>query len=205
MTIAFVQSPRRVAPGKIAMRLSAVAMFFAAAVAHAQTEPPTHATAKAADWQEPTDEVIVRGKRSVFRLRMELQAARENVWETFNAINSDDDFDIACNDAARTGSRITKRTCRPQYSDRATREAGRELARRLKECVENPNPKCWENAMWTSTGMAQEQIARIATMDTRMDQEFQDLARTHPELAAAILDYQAKERAYTEAVRKPQD
>jgi hypothetical protein len=50
-------------------------MFFAAAPAQAQKAPPL--AGEAAGPQEPTDEIIVRGKRSVSRLRIELQAAAE--------------------------------------------------------------------------------------------------------------------------------
>jgi hypothetical protein len=59
--------------------------------------------------------------------------------------------------------------------------------------------------MLAGTAEAQEQIARIADMDQRLDDEFQQLARERPELAEAILDFQAKEREYEEAARGRRD
>jgi hypothetical protein len=73
----------------------------------AQEAPPVRAAGDPN--AQISDEVIVRGKRTLLDLRTELQAARERVWGVFNAINSNNDFDISCMDAARTGSRIPQR------------------------------------------------------------------------------------------------
>src|SRR5689334_14628455 len=115
------------------LKVIAAALLVASSpLAAAQDEPP--ATASAVQAQEPVDEVVVRGKRTLFSLRKELQAARENVWDVFNTINSDDDFDIACTSAPQTGSHYKKRACRPQYATNATRQAGQDLARRMSAC-----------------------------------------------------------------------
>lgn len=168
------------------------------AFAAAQNEPPATATAEPA--QEPVEEVVVRGKRTLFSLRRELQSARENVWDVFSALNSDDDFDIACTSAPRTGSHVKNRACRPQYADDATRRAGQELARRMSEC-DPGDAGCLEAAMQMATAEAQAHLAIIPYMDKRLDEEFHRLAAEQPELAAAILEYLAKQREYEDAVR----
>jgi hypothetical protein len=174
----------------------------------AQNEPPASATAPATKGaegaQEPVEEVVVRGRRTLFSLRRELQAARENVWEVFSAINSDDDFDIACTSAPKTGTRVKNRTCRPQYANNATRRAGQELARRMSDCAPGDSD-CLEAAMQMGTAEAQTYLAIIPYMDKRLDEEFHRLAVEQPELAAAILEYVAKEREYEEAVRTRED
>ena len=55
--------------------------------------------------------------------------------------------------------------------------------------------------MQMATGDAQAQLAIIPYMDKRLDDEFHRLAADQPELAAAILEYLAKEHEYEEAVR----
>jgi hypothetical protein len=60
---------------------------------------------------------------------------------------------------------------------------------------------CLEQAPQSSGAEAQTEIGRIAGMDKQMDEEFQRLARSNPELAAAILNYQQKEREYEDALR----
>ena len=146
----------------------------------------------------------MRGRRTLFSLRRELQTARENVWEVFSAINSDDDFDIACTSAPRTGSHVKSRACRPQYADNATRQAGQELARRMSACAPGDSA-CLEAAMQMATGDAQASLAIVPYMDKRLDDEFHRLAAEQPELAAAILEYLAKEREYEDAVRSRDD
>jgi len=181
-------------------------MFLAAALlaasspafAAAQNEPP--ATPSAAQSQEPVEEVVVRGRRTLFSLRRELQAARENVWDVFSAINTDDDFDIACTSAPQTGSHYKKRACRPQYANNATSRAGQALARLMSACGAG-DAGCLEAAMQSATSEAQAELAIIPYMDKRLDAEFRRLAVEQPELAAAILEYLAKEREYDDAVR----
>jgi hypothetical protein len=183
---------------------TAVIAFSSAALAHAQNEPPATETA---EQQEPVEEVIIHGRRTLFGLRRELEVAREHVWDIFNEINSNDDFDISCMNAARTGTRLTKRTCRPQYADTATSRAGKALARRVHQCDPTSGTYgiCLEMAMQNGGSEAQAEIGRIAIMDKRLDEEFRRLARERPELAAAILEFLAKEREYDDAARSRDD
>jgi hypothetical protein len=166
------------------------------APAHAQNESP--ATENAQPAQEPDEEIVIRGRRTLFTLRKEMEAARERVWAVFNDINSDDDFDISCNDRDRTGTRMTKQVCRPEYANRATAQAGKELARRIQGCPPNsPNYEaCLAAALETGNSEAQQYIARIAYMDQRLDDEFRRLVRERRELATAINEFLAKENEY---------
>ena len=112
----------------ITLIAAALLVLSATTFARAQEEPPpAPAATEAKGAQEPVEEVVVRGRRTLFSLRRDMQSARENVWEVFSAINSDDDFDIACTSAPRTGSHVKSRACRPQYADKATRRAGQDL------------------------------------------------------------------------------
>jgi hypothetical protein len=182
----------------IASIAAALIALCSPAFAAAQNEPP--ATSAAEHAQEPVEEVVVRGRRNLFSLRRELQSARENVWQVFSEINSDDAFDIACTSTPQTGTRVKSRACRPQYADNATRQAGQELARRMSACGAGDSG-CLEAAMQMGTAEAQQYLAIIPYMDKRLDEEFHRLAIEQPELAAAILEYLSKEREYEEAVR----
>jgi hypothetical protein len=78
---------------------------------------------------EKIDEITVLGTRSMRTLRLEVQAARERVYDLFNSLNSDDEFDIHCRNVPRTGTRIPRagaaaRTCDGRPRDhRASRGA----------------------------------------------------------------------------------
>ena len=180
---------------------AALLVLCSPAFAAAQDEPAIAETAAPA--AEPVEEVIVEGRRTLFSLRREMQAARENVWEVFSALNSDDDFDIACTSAQRTGSHVKNRACRPRYADNATRRAGQDVARRLSACdpLKPDYESCLVGAMQMATSEAQAHLAIIPYMDKRLDDEFHRLAADQPELAAAILEYLAKEHEYEDAVR----
>ena len=60
------------------------------------------------------DEVIVPGRRPA-NLRVEIERLEANVYDRFNALNSDDDFDIHCFEQAPTGSNIPLRKCAPNF------------------------------------------------------------------------------------------
>jgi hypothetical protein len=182
----------------------AVVMFFATAgLAQAQNAPPPPAE-HAAQSSEPTDEIVVRGRRSLFNLRMQVQTARERVWEVFNQINSNDDFDITCMGAARTGTHVKNRVCRPNYANRATSRAGKNLIQRVQRNCDPTSASfgdCFEQALQFGGAEAQAEIGRLANMDKRIDEEFKRLAVTNLDLAGAILEYQEKDRTYEGAVR----
>lgn len=146
------------------------------------------------------EEVTVRGQRSLTAYRLEAVAARERVWEVFNEINSDDQFDISCSRRVRTGTRIPKRVCRPAYADYATSQAGKEFLRRMQiNCPPPPSPACLARAYAEGMAAAQLYIGQIAHMDRRLDEEAQRLARENLQFATAILEHQEKQREYQDA------
>ena len=61
---------------------------------------------------EMMEEVIVRGTKSLFELELELYRAEDALYDLFNSINSNDDFDVHCYREAPIGSRIKQRVCK---------------------------------------------------------------------------------------------
>lgn len=57
------------------------------------------------------EEITVQGERTTFSLRMEIESAETEVYNLFNELNSNDDFDVTCKDIVYTGSHIPQRTC----------------------------------------------------------------------------------------------
>ena len=60
------------------------------------------------------DEIVVQG-RNFAVLRLEIQRAEQALYDRFNAINSRKEFDISCEYAVLTGTRIPHRVCRPDF------------------------------------------------------------------------------------------
>lgn len=63
----------------------------------------------------------MRGRRDLYRLRVELWDAEKATYEVFNSFNDEDRFDIKCDVRAPTGGRITRQVCTPNFELEATR------------------------------------------------------------------------------------
>lgn len=70
------------------------------------------------------EEVIVYGT-SLGRLEVKIYRAQEKLFDTFNAFNSDDQYDVHCDYEERVGSRIRQWVCTPNFVKEVTRQAAR--------------------------------------------------------------------------------
>lgn len=183
--------------------IGSVMVFFLSALAEAQDEPGASTDAKRN--LEATEEIVVHGERSLSSLRFQMREARERVWEAFNVVNTNDDFDISCSQVRRTGSRVPQRVCQPQYASDGTSRAGKEFVRIIQMLCPVPDSVCLEGALWNGSAEAQREIGKIRYMDGRLDEEFQRLASENPGLWLAIVEYQMKEREYQEARGRVRD
>lgn len=154
------------------------------------------------------EEVTVRGQRSLVAYRLALEASRERIFDIFNEINSDDEFDIRCRNEERPGSRIPKRVCRPEFSrDVASRAAG-EYVTALKqfcdvgsqECIFG-NPFAAQTAMSRARGVESEEHYKQRVLT----EEIQRLARESWQLYRALLQHEKLRREYQEARGRPPD
>jgi hypothetical protein len=88
--------------------LSLVALLSLGAPAFAQD------VAAASQSAANVDEIVVPGRRPE-NLRVEIERLEQVVYERWNALNSNDEFDIHCLDSEPTGSNITQTRCAPNF------------------------------------------------------------------------------------------
>jgi hypothetical protein len=163
---------------------------------------PAAQPADTADRHEQPDEIIVRGRKSVFALRHEADLALEHVFDVFNEYNSDDDFDIHCSLKRVTGQRTKKQVCSPVYADKATAKAGKELTRRIQaQCGD----QICEQGLTGGQGQWQSALNDLGVMNKRLEAEMKRLALENREVAKAIDDYNAADRAYREQRGRKKD
>lgn len=144
------------------------------------------------------EEVTVVGFRTLRDFRIELQTAREKVYGLFNSLNSDDKFDISCQNLPRTGTRIPQRVCRPQYANTATTDASNEFVTALHSfCPGELNETCLE----VGRSRAQASVSGVSVGDQQLSAEVQRLTQESPEFRQAIVNYEAVERRYQDARR----
>src|SRR5690606_39971717 len=97
------------------------------------------------------------------------------------------EFRIHCSNAARSGTRITQRVCRPQYADSATRDAGRQfLGALFFECTVGgaaapSTPFDNEACVHRVSGVAQTAVSEVGLKDRQLANEVQRLAHERSE------------------------
>jgi len=75
-------------------------------------------SAPAATAAEPTEEITVRGQRSLAEYRVELERQRDEIFRMFNEANEGNDTDIRCKKEQPTGSRTRQTVCRSNAENR---------------------------------------------------------------------------------------
>lgn len=120
------------------------------------------------------EEVIVPG-RMPENLRVEIERVEAAVYERFNALNSNDEFDIHCFAQAPTGSNIPLRTCAPNFVIRAeSRAASKILTDGRGGAGNNNDPAEHEMRMKEKSRELTEEMQRVARED---EQLLRDLVR----------------------------
>jgi hypothetical protein len=136
-----------------------------AAPAFAQTARPS----PGAD----VEEVIVPGWTPE-NIRVEIERLETVVYDRFNALNSNDEFDIHCLVQAPTGSNIPLRTCVPNFVLRAESAAGRKMLTDGRSGAGNKNNPA-------------EQRTRMEGKSRELTEEMQRIAREDEELLRGLV------------------
>ena len=123
---------------------------------------------------EDIEELVVPG-RAPESLRVEIERLETAVYDRFNALNSDDEFDIHCLEHARTGSNIPSRTCAPNFVIRAESRAAMNTLRDGRSGLANHhNPAEQRMRMEQKSRELTAEIQRVARED---EQLLRDLVR----------------------------
>jgi hypothetical protein len=119
------------------------------------------------------DEVIVSGRPE--NLRVEIERLEESVYERFNALNSNDEFDIHCFEQVPTGRHVPLRTCAPNFVTRTeSAAAGSMLTDGLHRAGNNNRPAEQAMRMEEKSRELTAEMQRIARQD---EQLLRDLVR----------------------------
>ena len=120
------------------------------------------------------EELVVPG-RTPENLRVEIERLEVAVYDRFNALNSNDEFDIHCLEQAPTGSNIPLRTCAPNFVIRAeSRAATKMLTDGRGGAGNNNNPAEQRAFMEEKSRELTAEIQRVARED---EQLLRDLVR----------------------------
>ena len=120
---AFVQYPLAFAIVSLAALLSGRAL--------AQADSAGAPAAAASSSAEPVEEVTVRGRKTLGQYRLELERARDEIFEIYNQANEGNANDINCRKEQPTGSRTRQTVCRSNAENEADATAARDFLNAL--------------------------------------------------------------------------
>ena len=114
------------------------------------------------------EELIVPG-RTPENLRVEIERLETAVYDRFNVLNSNDEFDIHCLVQAPTGSNIPLRTCAPNFVTRTESVAAKTMVRDGRGGAgNNNNPAEQRMFMQRMSRELTEELQRVAREDEQL-------------------------------------
>jgi hypothetical protein len=93
--------------------------------------PAMEAAQDAPGAAEGVEEIEVTGQRSLLALRMQVEAAQDEVHLLFNELNTDDAFDIVCKVEERYFSKTKEKHCMPRYAWDARAKEGQNFVHKV--------------------------------------------------------------------------
>lgn len=137
---------------------------------------------------ETVEEIVVYGDKSLTHLRHELYVAEEEFFDVFNALNSNDDFDVECEYLTFLGSRRRHHLCMPRFAERAEAEATMNMML---------------SGEWYDYRV---DVKRLTTKEEQMWTEMAELVSEHSELQDAMTKLARSKLIYdTELNRRKND
>jgi hypothetical protein len=121
----------------------------------------------------PSDEEVIVQGRTPQEVRLEIERVENAVYERFNSLNSNDDFDIFCAEHAPTGSNIPVRSCRPNFLLRAEQRAGGASLSRMQGTA----PRSPQNVSAHLQQMGEELTAEMQRLARKDEQLLRGLTR----------------------------
>ena len=166
---------------------------------------------------EETEEVTIRGRRTVTEYRLEMERARDDIVKIFNELNDDSDQEVVCRNERPTGTRLPVRVCRSVAESRAEANAAKNFLNSLTmssgefRAVEGGaatrsvagaagvagGPQV--NAEFGATGAQGEMVTQGAAARANLEKELLRLMGESRPLYRAILTYVEAENEYKAA------
>lgn len=143
--------------------------------------------AQVSDQPEPAipEEIIVNAPESLRLLRIEIDNARESMFNVFNEFNDDDKFDVHCDYVRRWQSKIREQVCTPVFYDTAREQEANLLLDQLG---------------YIGAQRGQPGITQIHHYSQEFEEKIREIFANHPEFREAIAEFESLEE-YLEAVR----
>lgn len=151
-------------------RLTMCGIALACAPAFGQPSSATSAPANTPPGVDADEEIVVIGK-SPTEIRAQMQIAEQAVYDRFNDINSNDEFDIHCHREALTGSNVLRRVCQANFWRNAEAHAGAETVRSLQGSANTIDPAEFLAEAQYKRRLLTEEMQRLASQDEELQKD----------------------------------
>lgn len=163
-------------------------LFATTNIALGQNEPTTSIRQPVQD----VEEIRVISNRSLIMLKRQVLQAEVDMFNLFNELNDDDEFDIHCRMEARIGSLIKKQICRPNYIYTATSQEA--LSFHYSNSQTGVNGSSPSYSIQTATSVPTTIQYNSEILEEKIDAAIQQ----NPELLEMIQDFEFATEEYTE-------
>jgi hypothetical protein len=164
----------------------AAASFAALLSGRALAQPADEGVAQA---QEDIEEVVVIGGKTLSQYRLELEQARDELFELFNELNEGKDNDVRCRDESPTGTRIPQRACWSHAEDRAGANGARDFLSSLYFSSGAGDGGAQVNGAIGAGGALGGAIAAGSRALADFEKEWTRVLGGDPQFYAAVVDY----------------
>lgn len=150
------------------------------------------------------EEARVEARRTrLSEIRREMIQLEDRFYARYNELNTNDDFDIHCENAARTGTRLERRYCQPVYETEAQREEGIEYFHYLYRSMTDEAFKFLsKNDGGLIGGPPPPALQKIEARRPEFRQTMLEVTRDNPELVQLLAERQRIAKRYEAARRK---
>ena len=121
-------------------------------------------------------------RKSLRQLRRDYEQAEEGFYDAFNAVNSDDSFDITCKKRKKLGARRSERACQAKFLWDYQEELASASARTMTGAGD--------------TGLGADQNARMDRMQNQLRDEMSSLIAEVPVVKQAFAELATAKRRY---------
>jgi hypothetical protein len=144
-----------------------------------ESTPDSESTTEPQTARSTIEEISVTGERTTYSLRLEIESAETEVYSLFNDLNSNDEFDVTCEEVVYTGSHLPVRTCMAAY---LRREEARQTQNYIQSLSGGSLGAPGSGALLDRASIRGEALEKTKAME----QEMIRLAIEVPEFTAAL-------------------
>lgn len=148
------------------------------------------------------EQITVTGQRTLLSMRNTIDRMEEDMYRTFNDLNSSDDLDIFCISETRTTSHIIQRKCEPVFLTNLKKENAQSAVAQIRNAYTDEGLDFALLEYGLDFIESEKTLQSLASAQyEKLGQEMLRIAQENPEISAAMLRIGELKAEY-EAARK---